>query len=230
MLGTRVADRSFPSQTRIDDDTHPTIGDFDMLSFSRAAFLTGTICATLLAVGATTRFVLPEARGAEPPQEEKLAHPKYLGTKGCKLCHIAPSTGNQMKVWSGGPHAKAYKSLASEEAKKLGAAKGIADPQKAPECLKCHVTGYGEPADHFSDKFSMEEGVSCESCHGPGEHYAKKEVFEKGKDEAVRLGLIEPTEAVCKKCHNEESPSYKPFNFEEFSKKIAHPKPKAEGK
>lgn len=200
---------------------------------SRVTVLNGLlIVAAALTLGATSRLLLPDARGAEEPAQEgeKLAHPKYLGTKGCKLCHIAPSTGNQMKVWTNGPHAKAYKSLASEEAKKLGAAKGIADPQKAPECLKCHVTGYGQPAEHFSDKYSMEEGVSCESCHGPGEHYAKKEVFEKGKEEAIRLGLIEPTEAVCKKCHNEESPSYKPFNFEEFSKKIAHPKPKAEGK
>lgn len=189
------------------------------------SLLTGLI----LAIGLCTWASLPEARGEEPTAQEP-PKPKYLGAKGCKLCHIAPSTGGQFKIWQNGPHAKAYEVLASDEAKKTAKEKGIADPQKAPECLKCHVTGYGEPADRFTDKYSIEEGVSCETCHGAGEHYAKKEVFEKGKAEAVRLGLIEPTEALCKKCHNAESPHYKEFKFEEFKKKIEHPKPKSEGK
>jgi hypothetical protein len=35
------------------------------------------------------------------------------------------------------------------------------------------------------------------------------------------------TEAMCKKCHNEKSPTAKPFNFDERMAAIAHKKPAA---
>jgi hypothetical protein len=41
----------------------------------------------------------------------------------------------------------------------------------------------------------------------------------------MKNGLILPTEEVCKTCHNEESPTYRPFNYEEKVKVIAHPDP-----
>ena len=52
----------------------------------------------------------------------------------------------------------------------------------------------------------------------------------KDKKAALAAGLIEPTEKVCVKCHNAESPNYKKFDFAEFSKKIAHPRPKTDAK
>jgi hypothetical protein len=160
---------------------------------------------------------------------EDKAAPKFTGPKKCKLCHTAASTGAQYKVWEKSPHAEAFKVLSSEKALTAGKAKGVEHPDKDPKCLKCHVTGFGEPADRLGDKVPQEEGISCEACHGAGEFYAKKEVFEKGKDEAVKNGLQIPDEKLCRKCHNEESPFYKEFNFEEYKKKIAHPKPKGEG-
>ena len=155
---------------------------------------------------------------------------KFVGPKKCKLCHLAESTGAQFKVWEKSPHAHAFEVLGSDKAKETAKAKGIADPQKAPECLKCHVTGFGEPAERLNEKIAPEDGVSCEACHGAGELYAKKEVFEKGKEEALANGLRIPDEKLCRGCHNPESPQYKEFNFEEFKKKIAHPKPKTDGK
>jgi hypothetical protein len=38
-------------------------------------------------------------------------------------------------------------------------------------------------------------------------------------------GLILPDEKVCKKCHNEQSPHYKGFNYKEYVAKIAHDDP-----
>jgi hypothetical protein len=52
-----------------------------------------------------------------------------------------------------------------------------------------------------------------------------KEVM-KDKVKAQSLGLVTPDEAVCKTCHNPESPTYKEFKFEEYRAKIAHPVPK----
>ena len=73
----------------------------------------------------------------------------------------------------------------------------------------------------------MDEGVSCESCHGPGSMYKGASVM-KNREMAMKKGLILPTEEVCKTCHNEESPTYKPFNYEEKAAMIAHPDPTKE--
>ena len=48
----------------------------------------------------------------------------------------------------------------------------------------------------------------------------------KDKTKAQAAGLVLPDEKTCKGCHNEESPSYKNFDFASFSQKIAHPMPK----
>ena len=71
----------------------------------------------------------------------------------------------------------------------------------------------------------MEEGVSCESCHGPGKDYMKKSVMQ-NKDEAVALGLIIPNEQTCVRCHNQESPTFKAFDFAQRWDEIKHPVPK----
>ena len=153
---------------------------------------------------------------------------KYVGAEKCKMCHNAPAKGAQFTKWSESKHAKAYATLATEEAKKAAQAKGIADPQKDAACLKCHVTGHGVPADQLGEKYKKEEGVTCEACHGPGADYMAMAVM-KDKAKATAAGLVDPTEAVCKGCHNPESPTFKEFNFATASAAIAHPNP-AKGK
>ena len=148
---------------------------------------------------------------------------KYIGAAKCKMCHMKPAKGEQYNVWLKGPHANALKSLATEEAMKIAKEKGIADPAKDPGCLKCHST-----VGHIDAKLvagiKASEGVSCESCHGPGSMYKGAAVM-KNRELAMSKGMILPTEEVCKQCHNEESPTYKPFNYEEKVAVIAHPDP-----
>jgi len=153
---------------------------------------------------------------------------KFVGAEKCKMCHNSPGKGAQFTKWSESKHAKAFATLATEEAKKAAQAKGIADPQKAPECLKCHVTGHGSPAEMLGEKYKMEEGVSCEACHGAGGDYMAMAVM-KDKAKSVEAGLVEPNEAVCKTCHNPESPTFKEFNFATASAAIAHPNPQKGG-
>jgi len=148
---------------------------------------------------------------------------KYIGAAKCKMCHMKPAKGNQYGIWQEGPHAKAMKTLAGDEAKKIAAEKGIADPTTDPACIKCHST-IGAVDSKLVASAKMDEGVGCESCHGPGSMYKGASVM-KNRDLALSKGMILPTEKVCKSCHNEESPTYKPFNYDEMAAKIAHPDP-----
>jgi hypothetical protein len=155
---------------------------------------------------------------------------KYVGAKQCKMCHNSSKKGAQFKKWSGASHAQAYATLASAESKKIAKEKGIGDPQKSDACLKCHVTGHGQPASNFGPKFKVEdEGVGCEACHGPGSVYKKMKTMKdvhSGKIKGETVGLVEPNETMCKTCHNPESPTYKKFSFAEKWKLIDHSMPK----
>lgn len=148
---------------------------------------------------------------------------KYIGAPKCKMCHNKPPKGEQYNKWMEGPHANAMKTLSGEEAKKIATARGIADPATDAACIKCHST-VGHIDAGLIAGITIDEGVSCESCHGPGSMY-KGAAIMKSRELAMQKGLILPTEEVCKTCHNEESPTYKPFNFATASAKIAHPDP-----
>ena len=162
---------------------------------------------------------------------EKKPQAAYIGVEACGKCHKRDSTGNQLGQWKETKHAKAYATLATPEAKKIAAEKGIADPQKDDKCLKCHVTAHGVDASLIAEPaegkkgHQIEDGVGCESCHGPGSLYKKRKTM-KSREASVAAGLIIPDEKTCKKCHNEESPTFKGFNYEEMEKKIDHPNPK----
>ena len=166
--------------------------------------------------------------------EGKAAENKYIGADKCKSCHGTPETGDQHGTWKKTLHAKAFATLSTEEAKKLASAKGIADPAKADECVSCHVTAFGVPEAEIKKGFDRAQGVQCEICHGPGENHMKARFLAAGKAEAGAAPLpipaeelvAVPTQDVCLKCHNEKSPSYKPFCFHEFSAKIRHLNPK----
>lgn len=152
---------------------------------------------------------------------------KYIGSKKCKICHRKADDGEQYKIWSEGPHAKAMEALASDEAKKIAKEKGIADPAKDAKCTKCHSTFAAVDAKMLDakTKLTLDEGVSCESCHGPGSEYKSKKTMKDIKL-AKAAGLIIPDEKTCKKCHNSESPTFKSFDFAKASEKIAHKIPK----
>ncbi len=149
----------------------------------------------------------------------------YVGVDGCKMCHKKPDQGDQYGSWQKSKHSQAYATLASDKAKEVAAAKGISNPQESADCLKCHVTGYGLDASMYDTKYTVEDGVGCESCHGPGKDYKNIKIM-KDPEQAKANGLVIPTEEVCTKCHNEESPTYKPFSYKERYAEIAHPRPK----
>ncbi len=143
---------------------------------------------------------------------------KYIGTAKCRMCHNSELKGKIYDQWTAEGHAKAYQTLLNEQSKGIAKGMGIADASKSEKCLKCHITGYQQAT---GDKYSMEEGVTCEVCHGPGENYWKAQIM-KDKKLAMANGLVEPTEGLCVKCHNKESPTYKPFKYADAIKLVQH--------
>ena len=171
------------------------------------------------------------AYAQEGEEEQEFA---YVGVKKCMPCHMNPKKGAQYKQWQSTNHSKAYETLASEQSKKVAAEAGVeGNPQEAAECLTCHVTGYEAPDELKTATYDMTNGVGCELCHGPGSAYWKMPVMmgiSKGTMEASEYGLVTvPKEDNCVRCHNEESPTFKGFDYEEMYPKISHPNPQNEG-
>ena len=151
---------------------------------------------------------------------------EYIGAAKCKMCHNKATVGQQFKIWSEGPHAKAMESLSSEKSLTYAKENGIADPTKEASCIKCHST-VGSIDESLNIGVKITEGVSCETCHGPGSKY-KTNTIMKDQAKSIEKGLIVPDQKLCEGCHNEENPFHKPFNYEESLKKIAHPVPASE--
>jgi len=186
------------------------------------------VLVSLSATGLLTAFHTPGsplAAGDRPTAENK-----YIGAGKCKNCHQADEKGNQYGKWEHTKHAEAWKTLASDAAKKAGAERGVEDPQKAPECLRCHVTAYGLDAKLIKKGFNIEDGVQCESCHGPGEEHMKARFKAAAAGDAnakPEPGEIDlnVTQEKCLECHNNDSPSFKPFCYYKRLEEISHPRP-----
>ena len=166
------------------------------------------------------------ALAASAPAEEKQR--MYVGSDKCMMCHKTEAQGSQYPIWQKSAHAKAYEVLAGEAAKAAGAKANVAEPQKAAECLKCHVTAYGVDAKCLGEKCNAAQGVGCESCHGPGADYiaiGTMKGLASGTIDPASVGLVIPTKDTCVKCHNDKSPTFKGFEFEKMAAKIAHPIP-----
>jgi hypothetical protein len=140
----------------------------------------------------------------------KAQQKEYIGAAKCKMCHNKPTTGEQYKQWAATPHATAMKRLNATEA-------------KDPKCVKCHATAAGLALSD-TQTITLAEGVSCETCHGPGSVY-KSATIMKSREKSLAAGMIIPDEKLCKKCHNAESPHYKGFDYKAYSAKVAHPNP-----
>ena len=124
---------------------------------------------------------------------------KYIGPAGCEECHKSA-----YKIWSEAKHKEAFKSLEKN------------NDQYNPKCLQCHTVGYMASDGYISQELTPElKGVSCEACHGRGDHHVKLE-----SDEKVALEQIGMKKVDCVTCHDEEnSPD---FNEEQYWEKITH--------
>ena len=185
-------------------------------------------CLLLIACAAAAALVL-----GMPLNTLLAADFQYVGDTKCKMCHSKDTLGGaEFPAWEKTAHAKAFESL-KPGAKADAKTKAKLDPQKDystdAACLKCHNTGYGKP----SAADAKLEGVQCEACHGPGSEYKSPKIMGKKKyqdnkeaahKDALAAGLVMPTEELCKGCHNQESPTFKEFDYKKMVEMVKHKK------
>jgi hypothetical protein len=165
----------------------------------------------------------------QPVTAQEKAANKFVGVKICAPCHKTEKSGNQFAVWQKSKHSEAFKALVSDKANEIAKAKGLTKPAaESPECLQCHTLT--ADAKMVEKTFDPKDGVQCEVCHGAGSAYKSISVM-KDKAKAIAAGLSEykddaSIEKKCRTCHNEKSPTYKEFKFEERWPKIKHATPK----
>lgn len=139
----------------------------------------------------------------------------HLGVSSCagSSCHGAlepwPNSTvqqNEFVIWQEkDPHAKAYKTLMTEESKRMAKNLGLANAYEADMCLDCHADNV--PVEQRAKGFQISDGVGCEACHGGAVEWLGVHVSgEADHDKNVAAGLF-PTEdplaraKLCLSCH-----------------------------
>ena len=177
------------------------------------------ICFFLILPFSIWLFLVPATEATEAPESAAADEYGYIGNKNCWKCHI-----KEFKSWKETKMASAFDLLKPGQRAKEKRKAGL-DPNRDytqdPECLPCHVTGYGEPGGFVDIQQSPQlAGVGCEVCHGAGSEYTKDPHMSlKNKEyklsEVIQVGLASPvSEESCTGCHNEKSPFFKEFDFQ----------------
>jgi len=126
------------------------------------------------------------------PATSRLDEIRFLGAEACAECHSA-----EYRQWKGTGHAKALEPLVKE------------NQDYNPNCLTCHVTGYGfYNGFHSYDKTPDMVNVQCEACHGSGSDHVRwargEPVTDTDRDPALKY-LFAITEYRCTNCHDSEN-------------------------
>jgi hypothetical protein len=152
---------------------------------------------------------------------ERRPSPRYVGSAACRDCHADPDSGAPYVHWLASRHGHAYWRLAADWALYLAKLRphnaDLENPREDERCLLCHVTGRQDDDALLGVGFRAEEGVGCESCHGPGSLYAAGEVMA-DREAFLAAGGRVPDEGTCRGCHRNEAR----FDFATWWPKIAH--------
>jgi len=157
-------------------------------------------------------FISPVYAGALPSEN---GH-KSLGNVTCgnSFCHEAKVPWktsaipqNEFITWSSkDSHQKAYEALSSDKGKLIAKKLGLKKPaQQESKCLDCHSNNV--PLAQRTRTFNIEDGVSCESCHGGADQWLETHVSGAGDHKDNLLAGMFPTEepvsraTLCMSCH-----------------------------
>ncbi|HFE36823.1 MAG TPA: hypothetical protein ENK06_00205, partial [Gammaproteobacteria bacterium] len=149
------------------------------------------------------------------PLTDRLSHTGVMGCYG-STCHSRQeATGetvrqNEILTWQDkssvtGAHSRAYKTLLNERSASIAKRLNIGPAYKALACLSCHTDAV--PKSLQKPTFQIDDGVSCESCHGGSQKWLKSH-YNKNvtHDMNVASGLYPLEDAqtranVCLSCH-----------------------------
>ncbi|HLQ46271.1 MAG TPA: multiheme c-type cytochrome, partial [Planctomycetaceae bacterium] len=98
--------------------------------------------------------------------------PNFVGVAGCAAasCHGGRGiAGGEYTHWAthDAAHRRAYDILLSDDSQSIAQKLELTvSPHKAARCLACHAMDAGESAVIHGERFAIEFGVACESCHG----------------------------------------------------------------
>jgi hypothetical protein len=112
---------------------------------------------------------------------------RFLGSEACRTCHPAAYAR-----WRATAHAREFAGLSPAD-------RGV------PACLRCHVTGYGEPLGYRADGAAPDlASVGCEACHGAAADHARS--AHPSLVPTATGGACPPCEVnrICRLCHTPE--------------------------
>jgi peroxiredoxin len=140
---------------------------------------------------ALLRMRLAKLGGAPVPM--LLRTKGYSGNDVCGVCHEL-----EHETWTFTQHASAFDTLVTHAA------------DADPECIGCHVVGYGEPGGFKTAVETPElEDVGCESCHGRGGPHLSPDFVKDGN-----------YQAACASCHDPKHSLG--FEYATFLPRISH--------
>ncbi|MBZ5598685.1 MAG: cytochrome c family protein [Acidobacteriia bacterium] len=166
-------------------------------------------------LGVWALLLLTPALAAGPPERAAAVSGKYVGPGGCAAssCHgsVQPKAvtrifQNEYSIWiAQDKHARAFSVLSNPVSLRIGKILNIGRPDQAAKCLVCHSLYV--PTEQRAQIFELDDGVSCESCHGPasgwlGPHTQRDWPHEK----SVSLGMYDTRNLTlrsekCLTCH-----------------------------
>jgi hypothetical protein len=94
----------------------------------------------------------------------------FVGSIGCRSssCHGgAGERRSQYITWTQKDfHTRGYAILLDARSARIGEAAGLPQPQTSARCTVCHSPFASVPSTRLSSNTRVDEGVSCENCHG----------------------------------------------------------------
>jgi peroxiredoxin len=128
--------------------------------------------------GPLLRMRMAKLTGAQVPMI--LRAKGYSGSEACGVCHET-----ELETWQLTNHAHAFTTLVKHGA------------DADPECVRCHVVGYGQDGGFALDTKARElENVGCESCHGRGGPHLTPGSAAKGTDPNTCVGCHDPKHSL----------------------------------
>ncbi|MBT4866297.1 MAG: hypothetical protein HON53_14430 [Planctomycetaceae bacterium] len=112
------------------------------------------------------------------PPHPSLTMNRYVGVGSCAAsgCHGGEGShgtiGSEYSIWiQQDPHASAYSVLYEPLSRQIAKNLKLGPAHRAAECLSCHAV-VATPDDLTSNqRFTVADGVGCESCHGPAANW-----------------------------------------------------------